>query len=295
MKNLRAAYRALGGLIAIPVIAGLSLVQGLVVGPLTHNYSFIPDMIYKGLRKIFGYKIEFNAASAPLVKDKPVWFLANHMSVTDFITAGSSLNGSFVGKGDILKWPGIAQAAKAGKFIGIQRTSEFNPQSRGKIAKNFNSGFNTIMFPEATTNDGSKVYLFHAGLLSLLYGDKAVDKKDREVELKHEVVVQPIAIRVKSVNGKDATGDASLRALYSMHDEGNVLRRLWKRMQVKNITLELTAFEPLDPKNFKDAKELANTAALEVASVINPGQKTFEKAKIPHPKSPLKAILGGKY
>ncbi|MBU6475830.1 MAG: 1-acyl-sn-glycerol-3-phosphate acyltransferase [Alphaproteobacteria bacterium] len=285
MKNLRALTRTVMGMAFIPVVAVLAALQGLVVGPLTRNDTLIPGLIYSGLRRIFGYKVVFNKASAPVVKNKPVWFLANHMSGTDFITAGSVLNGSFIGKGELLKRPGVAQIARAMKFIGIERKSAFNAQARGKIAKNFNAGYNTIMFPEATTTDGNEVKLFHAGLLTLLFGAASVDEKNRAVPLEKDVVIQPVAIQVKSVNGRDAAEDRSLRDFYRMNNGGKTLSNVWKSLQVKNITLEVTAFAPLDPRDFKSAEDLANAAALSVASVVNPGQTTFRKAVIPGRKA----------
>ncbi|MBI3441468.1 MAG: 1-acyl-sn-glycerol-3-phosphate acyltransferase [Proteobacteria bacterium] len=277
----RALSRAAAGLVGIPVAVGLTALQGAVVGPLTGDYRTIPKMLHRFMRKLFGYKIEFNAASAPLVKDKRVWFVSNHTSLMDFIVAGSALNGTFVGKAEILKWPVIAQLVQAAKFIGVARKSEFNDESRGKIAQNFNAGFNVIMFPEGTTGEGKKVYRFHGALLSLLYGGKATDKKKHDVALKDKVIVQPVAIRVKSVNGKNAAGNDNLRQAYTMYDEHNALRMIWKCLQMREIVLELTAFTPLDPTNFSNANDLANKAALDIASVVNPGQTTFEKKAIP--------------
>lgn len=287
-KNLRAAARAAIGLFALPFFVAATALQGFVVGPLTGNYTAIPNALYNGMKHLFGYKVEFNKASAPVVKDKQAWFVANHISIADFITLGSTLPGTFAGKGDILKWPAVAQMARAVKYIGLRRSKEFNPQSRAKIIKNFNAGENTIMFPEATTTPGKDVKLFHAGLLTLLFGDKGVDKNGLEVKLEKPVVVQPIAILVKEVNGVNAVGNDELREKYAMFYEDRTLRRIWKRLQIKEIKIELTAFEPLNPADFKDAKDLANKAALDVASVINPGQTTFEKAVIPgaKPKTP---------
>lgn len=286
--NLRAATRATIGIIVTPVAVGLTAVQGFVVGPLTGNYTVIPNFIYRGMGKLFGYKVQFNAASAPLVNDKSVWFVANHTSIADFIVLGGTLKGTFAGKGDILKWPVISHMARAVNYIGLRRSREYNPQSRAKIIKNFNAGFNTIMFPEGTTTDGKKISLFHAGLITLLFGEKGVDKENNEVALNKDVVIQPVAILVKEVDGQNAVGNDELRDLYAMYKEENTLKRIWKRMQIRNMTLELTAFPPLAPKDFEDAKQLINKAALDVASVINPGQTTFEKAVIPGhpPKAP---------
>lgn len=292
-KNTRATLRAAAGAaLFLPIIAATAL-QGFVVGPLTGNYSTIPNLIYKTMGKLFGYKYEFNKASKPIEKNKSTWFVANHMSIADFIVLGSTLEGTFAGKGDILKWPGVAAMARAVKYIGLRRSKEFNPQSRAKIIKNFNKGFNTIMFPEGTTTPGKTVALFHAGLITLLFGEKGTDKEGKDVELQKDVVVQPVAIRVKEVNGQNAIGNDDLRNLYSMYDDDNTLRRIWRRMQIKSMTIELTAFEPLKPADFKDAKELINNAALSVASVVNPGQTTFEKAKIPGQNLNPKTITVG--
>jgi hypothetical protein len=98
-------------------------------------------------------------------------------------------------------------------------------------------------------------------------------------------VFQPIAIKVKEVEGKDATNSDALREDYAQYYENRTLTRIWKRLKLKEIKVELTAFEPLRPADFKDAKELANKAATEIVSVVNPGQVGFEKAVIPGQKT----------
>jgi len=281
MKYIRAALRAI---VAVPVFiafGALTTVQAFIVGPLTKNYTTIPKLIYNTMRRVFGYKVEFNVASAPVVKDKRVLFVANHLALTDFVVLGSVLTGTFAGKGDVLKWPLIAPMARAINYIGLRRSSEFNGESRAKIIKNFNQGFNTILFPEGTTSDGKQVNLFRAALITPLFGEKGVDKDKKEIALEDGVVLQPVAIRVKKVNGKDAVGNDELRNMYSMPQETNMLREFWKRLQIRRTVIEITALPPLAPKDFKDAKDLINKAALDIAGVVNPGQTTFAKAKIP--------------
>ncbi len=280
-KNLRAAVRMGTGLALTPALLGLAAFQGFVVRPLTGNQTAIPNLIYRIGSRLIGLKVKFNKASAPVVKDRPVWYVANHISNADFLALGVKLNGTFAGKGDIMKWPVVSQMAQAMKYIGLRRSSQYNAQSRAKLIKNFNQGQNAIMFPEGTTSDGSKMHLFRAALPGLLYGDEAVDKYGKEVTLDKDVLVQPVAIKIKSVNGKDPTGNAELREKYAMYHEENMLKRIWKRMQVREITVELTALPPLNPKDFKDAKELMNKSAQEIATIASPGQTVFKKAEIP--------------
>lgn len=277
MKYIRASLRAVVGVALIPAFVVASAVQGFVVGPLLKNQTMIPNLLYKSLARLLGYKVIFNKNSAPLEKNRQTWFVANHMSIADFVVLGAKLNGTFIGKGDILKWPGIAQMARAVKYIGLRRDRKYNPQSRAKIIKNFNKGHNAIMFPEGTTSDGKQVYLFRAPLMTPLFGETGVDSSNREVALDKKVVVQPVAISVTSATGH--AGDA--RDAYSMFHNEKTLNRIWNRLMIRRTVLELTAFAPLDPADYANEKDMINKAALDIASVVNPGQTTFVKAKIP--------------
>lgn len=283
LKNIRGGLRAIAAMpVAVGVIA-LAALQGFIVGPLTGNDKIIPNLIYNTLRHTIGYRVVFNKASAAPVKGKPAWFLANHMSLGDFVVLGSALRGTFAGKGDILRWPVISPLARAVNFIGLRRSTEYNAQSRGKIIENFNAGHNTIMFPEGTTTDGEKVGLFRAALPGLLYGEPGEDKKGNGVSLNREIAVQPVAIRVLRAGGKKAEGARknSVRNLYSLFNEESIVKTFWTHMKESPMTIELTLFPPMNPADYSDAKELANAAALQIASVVNPGQTTFEKAQIP--------------
>jgi 1-acyl-sn-glycerol-3-phosphate acyltransferase len=281
-RQLRAARRALIGIVTFPLLAAAIVTQGLVVGPIFRNKTLIPNMVYNTMRKLIGIKIEFNEASAKLEKDKPTWFVANHMSMADPFVAGSALNGNFVGKGEILKWPVVGQLALAMKFIGVRRSREFNPESIGKIAKSFNKGENVIMFPEGTTNDGSRVDRFRAGLISMLYGEKGVDKKGREVKLEKDVVVQPVAIRVKDVEGRSTQNNPELRAYYSRFDEDNMIKRIWNRMATKTMTIEVTVFPAMNPADYKDQFELINAAHKQVQQAVAPDQGEVRAGAIPY-------------
>jgi 1-acyl-sn-glycerol-3-phosphate acyltransferase len=279
-RQLRAARRALIGIVTFPLLAAAIVTQGAIVGPIFRNKTLIPNMVYNTMRKLIGIKIEFNEASAKLEKDKPTWFVANHMSMADPFVAGSALNGNFVGKGEILKWPVVGQLALAMKFIGVRRSREFNPESIGKIAKSFNKGENVIMFPEGTTNDGSRVDRFRAGLISMLYGEKGVDKNGREVKLEKDVVVQPIAIRVKDVEGQSTQDNPELRAYYSRFDEDNMLKRIWNRMATKTMTIEVTVFPAMNPADYKDQFELINAAHKQVQQTVAPDQREVKAGTI---------------
>lgn len=288
-NNIRAAGRitALGGLLLTMAI--LTPLQAGIIGPIFKNYKTVPDLFYRGLCRIFGLRVRFNAASAPLERQRQSWTVANHMSLADFAVLGSQLNGIFAGKGDILEWPGIAQMARAVRYIGLKRASKKDApelyqknllQARSKIISAFNDNNNVIMFPEGTTTPGHEVALFRAGLIKLLFGDAGLGRNGEAVKINRPVVVQPIAIHVVEVNGRNAIGNDELRNSYSLPEAG-MLSFIWKRATTRDTVIELTAFAPLDPKDFNSAEDLINKAHELVRNVVAPHQKAVAKAIIP--------------
>ncbi len=289
LRGLRAIRRTILAAGMAFVLLPLVALQAFIVGPLLKNNTAIPSLFYSSLRQLFGIKIEFNKSSAPIENKKPTWFVANHMSMADFLILGGIVKGSFAGKGEILRTPGVAQIAKAAQFIGISRVSKKDPDFQkyhkmaiGKIAGNFNDGNNTIMFPEGTATDGSKVAQFRAGLISVLFGTVGTDKQGNDVPLKKDVVVQPIAIRVKDVEGKDIKTREDLRRFYCHPDTRSTLKRIWIRFATKSTTIELTVFSPMNPRDYKDQFDLINEAGDLVRAVVAPAQTIVEPARIPN-------------
>lgn len=281
--KIRAAGRIGAAVLLLPILAALTFTQIFVVGPIFKNKTKIPNLVYSVLRKLCGYKVVFNKASQPIVKNKPVWFISNHIAEADFLPFGGKISGIFIGKGEVLKWPIISIFARAVDFIGLRRASKYNPQSKAKIIKNFNQGNSAIMFPEGTTTSGRELRMFRASLFSILYGGTGIDKMGEKHKLKKEVIVQPVALRVLSVGGKNALCSDELYDIYGMRfpDKAGYLKSIWRILQIKNTTLELTILPPLNPKDFPDEKALVNRAAVEIVRCVNPSQKKFKRYAIP--------------
>lgn len=287
MRNLRAAYRALFGIPFILATVFIALpIQELLIGPVFKNHSLFQKMVTKGLRSLFGLSVEFNAASKPIEHNKQAWYVANHMSLADpFVIDKITRNKRFVAAGWLRTLPVLNTLGKAARiiFVSQKKDDEFKQKDRGQIVAAFNEGKNVAMFPEGWTNDGSTVEMFRAGLTEVLYSGEALDKKGKPVKLENkDIVVQPIAIRVKSVDGKDAFNDPELREAYSMYSIKNNLKRVWNLMGYDEIVLDVTAFDPLKPKDFANAQDLMNEAHRLIVGVVAPDQKDVTKAPIPN-------------
>lgn len=293
--NVRAVRRAAEALVAVPVIASLAFAQDKFVGPVLKNDTVIPRLFYKIMCRVLGYKVVFNKASAPVVKDKDtrVLFTANHQSDVDALVIGSKIDAAFLGKAELMEVPVIKDLLRIGHFIPVQRKSEFNEVSRGKIVETLNAGYNVAMFPEGTTDDSKWVMQFRAALPKFIYGGKdgkAVDEEGNPVELQKKVVIQPISVVAKSFNGhtvgQSEAENEKVRKLYHKLGRGKgKLGAIMGLLQTKAV-VELTVFPPLEPEAFPNAEKLLTQAALDVASEVNPGQTEFRQSKLPTIRTP---------
>ena len=290
-RNSRASLRASTGFPTILAYLALAVpLQLLIVGPVFRNRTLLPKIFNKMVCGFLGLKVVFNKKSAPRVKGKPTMNMINHRSWLDIFVVGSTVDGAFVGKGELLKNRALAGLLKVANFIGVRRRREFNPQSNGKIVKHLNSGESINIFPEATVVTTGEVAQFRAGLLEPLYGGEAVDKKGAPVTLEKDVATQAFALNVVRLNGhvRGADEDKNNKILSFYCDPApnhGMLVKIWKCMQM-NQTIELTAFPAREPDAYQDARELANQAAQDVASVVNPGQAEFKPAKLPFTAPP---------
>jgi 1-acyl-sn-glycerol-3-phosphate acyltransferase len=289
MKQALAIGRlvALAGLMT--AMAVVTPIQAYFIRPILKNKTAVPGLFYRSLALIFGIDVRMSPQSAPIT-DKQNVAVANHMSIGDFVALGVKLDTIFAGKGDVLEMPGIAQMARSANYIGLKRASKKDSpevyeknllKGRSKVISELEDGNNVTYFPEGTTTDGKNVALFRSGLMKIFYDAAALGRNGESVKLTRDVVVQPIAIRVFSVDGKNAVGNDDLRNVYSQPKAKGLLDFAWNFAMSRRTVLELTVFEPLDPKNFANAEDLANEAARKIASVVNPEQVGFQKARIP--------------
>lgn len=277
---------------AATLVFGLVItpVQALVIKPVFKNTTAVPRLFYNTLGAIFGINVRMAKGSAPLDIAQQKVVVANHMSIFDFVALGVKQNVVFAGKGDVLEWPGISQMARSANYIGLKRASKKDApevyqknllKARSKLIAELHGDNDLAYFPEGTTTDGKEVALFRAGLMKIFFNEAALGKNGEAVKLERDVVVQPIGIRVAAVNGKAvADGDDAARNSYSLPKAG-FLKFFWERAKTRSTTLELKVFDPLNPKDFANAEDLANEAQRLVRSFVAPHQTTVKKAVIP--------------
>ena len=282
MKHLRAVTRIIRMLALTAAFMSLQC----VLGRFKATQNFLPRRYMKSMTRLFGIGVAFNEASAPLVQGRPVIYALNHMSPLDPPVVGGILRDSnIVAAGFARTYAVVGHIAAASRPIFVRRHPKWNEHNRSKMISNLNAGRNVIIFPEGNMSDGTKLYHFYGGLLGAAFGGAQKDKHGNVVTPDKDACVQPIALRIVSIGGKEP--DAESRLLYTLYNGDNnetasgkaKLKQLWNMLGNPGIKIELTALPALEPKNFESVGALADAAELSIRKIVAPGQT--EKLKRP--------------
>lgn len=200
-------------------------------------------------------------------KNHPVIYLCNHISYLDVVVLGSLLDGCFVAKSEVSKWPGFGFLAKLQKTIFIVREKSALIQSRQAISDAMAKDYDIILFPEGTSTDGWDVQQFKAGLLGIFFPDDKGAGGDYDVI--DNALIQPVAVKHTKTNSIEITKDRQdLRDFYAWYGDMELAPHLWSLAQAKSVDVEIHMLPPLSANDFVHRFDIANAAQERVAKVI---------------------------
>ena len=98
---------------------------------------------------------------------RPTLFVANHTSYLDIEIMGAAIEGSFVAKAEVARWPIFGWLAKLQRTIFVERADRAGAaRQRDEIRRRLDEGDNLILFPEGTSGDGIHVLPFKSTLFA---------------------------------------------------------------------------------------------------------------------------------
>jgi lyso-ornithine lipid O-acyltransferase len=149
---------------------------------------YLPRLFFKGMSRALGFKVEVSGAP---VMDRPVLFVANHVSWVDIPVMASRLLASFVAKAE------VGEMGFVGWMAGLQRTIYVRREARGKvdeqrneIAERLLAGDSIILYPEGTSSSGNGMLPFKSSLFGV------TDTPGLE-----NVLIQPVTLAYTHLNG----------------------------------------------------------------------------------------------
>jgi len=179
--------------------------------------------------------------------DRPRLFVANHVSWLDVYALGAWWPARFVAKVETASWPLAGTIARRFDALFIVRGS-FRDAARVKarVAAALAAGDSVVVFPEATTTDGTRLGRFHPAMF--------------QAAIEAGAVIQPVAVRYRRPDG-------SLCLAAAFVGDDNFAASLCRVLREPAIQVEVHVGPALSPAGWT-RRELAARAQAAVAGAL---------------------------
>ncbi len=177
-----------------------------------------------------------------------VLYVSNHSSWLDILVLGGVLQAAFVSKAEVGQWPLVGTVARLGRTVFVSRTRTGTGKEAGEIQQRLQAGDSIILFPEGTSNDGTRVLPFRSSFLAV-----AADAKQ----------VQPVSLVYDRLGGLPACRRD--RPLFAWYGDMDIATHFWRIARRSGARATVLLHEPVDPAAFPDRKALTVAASQVVA------------------------------
>jgi 1-acyl-sn-glycerol-3-phosphate acyltransferase len=178
---------------------------------------------------------------------RPIVYVSNHSSWLDIPVLGGLLPGTFVAKEQVGTWPVISTIARLGRTIFVSRSRTSTGRERDDMRGRLQGGDNIVLFPEGTSNDGSRVLPFRSAFLSVAELPVTADGRPP--------IIQPVSVVYDRLAGLPI-GRAA-RPLFAWYGDMDIGSHFWRLAQHKGMRASVLLHQPLDPAMYPSRKALA--------------------------------------
>lgn len=186
-----------------------------------------PRFYHRQCRRILG--IELRQLGNP-TGDRPVLFVANHVSYLDITVLGSLLAASFVAKTEVAGWPLFGWLARLQRSVFVDRRARSTARQRDSIAERLAAKEALILFPEGTSGDGNRLLPFKSALFAVAEHASA-----------GPVTVQPVSIAYTKLDGIPL--GRALRPFFAWYGSMALAPHLWRMLGLGTVEV-VVEFHP---------------------------------------------------
>lgn len=240
--RFRAIRRIVGAiawtLVSIPIQAVLLRLPGRGKITFARQYHAV-------LCRLIGLRVQVIGTPS---RDPSVLFVSNHSSWLDILVLGSVLEAAFVSKAEIGQWPLVGTVARLGRTVFVSRRRNSTGKEAGEIQERLRQGDSIILFPEGTSNDGTRVLPFRSSFLAV-----AAEAKQ----------VQPVSLVYDRLGGLPACRRD--RPFFAWYGDMDIATHFWRIARRSGARATVLLHQPADPAAFPDRKALTAAASDVVA------------------------------
>ena len=211
----------------------------LVGSPLAER---LPRAYHSLASRILGF--ETTVIGTPTLL-RPALFVANHTSYVDIEILGGVIDASFVAKSEVKRWPLFGWLARLQRTVFVDRRAHTTHQQRDAIVERLKEGGRLVLFPEGTSNDGSRVLPFKSALFAAVHG----------AQFEHPVTVQPVSIAYVTLDGMPI--GRFYRPFFAWYGDMDMASHLWAMVGLGRVGVTVEFHAPISITAFLTRKALA--------------------------------------
>lgn len=278
MRRLRAIRRGVS--VLLWTLLCLPVRLALIPLPAAAGKRAFARIYWSGMCRLIGLEVRMiGAVPRREPSSRPVIYVSNHSSWLDILVLGGRLEGCFIAKDEVRRWPLIGLVARLGRTVFVRRARASTGRERDDMQSRLAAGDNLILFPEGTTSDGSRVMRFQSSFMAAAV--RPVDGQGRPP------MVQPVSVVYDRLAGLP-TGRSS-RPVFAWYGDMDIGSHFWRLAQHRGLRVSVLLHPPLDPADFADRKALARATWTAVAA----GAATLRQNRPVAVAQPRAAVAAG--
>ena len=191
----------------------------------------------------------------------PTLFVANHVSYLDVLVLGLFLDGTFVAKSEVARWPLFGLLGRLTRTLFVRRHWRQALVQRNALAGRMRNGESFVLFGEGTSTDGLHVRPIKTSLLSVAE-PWIVDCP---------VAVQPVTLAYTGLADGTAFGPGNCD-LYAWYSDAEFLPHLWRVLQLDGVQVQVVAGDPVLSWSVKSRKRLGSEVHAQLLAALKRSQ-----------------------
>lgn len=222
-------------------------VQALLLAFRSRWSRHLPRIYHRLCCRILGIALDLHGSPTA---ERPTLYVANHASYLDITILGAALDGSFVAKAEVRRWPVFGWLARLQRSIFVERADRAGAaRQRDEIRRRLDAGDNLILFPEGTSSDGIRVLPFKTTLFAA-----AEDER---------VLVQPISVVYGRLDGIPL--GRFYRPFFAWYGDMTMGPHLWRALGLGRLSVTMLFHPPVRMRDFVSRKALADHCRAQIA------------------------------
>jgi lyso-ornithine lipid O-acyltransferase len=225
----------------------LMVVQAIFVATNSTYARRLPTAYHRLCCKILGIALQRHGSQS---SHRPTLYVANHSSYFDITILGAVVEGSFVSKAEVARWPIFGWLAKLQRTVFVERADRAGAaRQRDEIRRRLDAGDDLILFPEGTSNDSIHLLPFKTTLFAAAENEG--------------VLVQPVSIVYQFLDGIPL--GRFYRPFFAWYGDMAMAPHLWKALGMGRLTVAIAFHAPVRLKDFGSRKALSDHCRHEIS------------------------------